>query len=380
MAGGIKYLRYFQRETAKPLPEGKRFCSLIIPCKGLDHGLEENLRAFLDQSHKTFEVLFVVESTHDAAVDVIEKLVAEFSHSRMIIAAISQDTGQKVANLREAVKHIDERSEILAFADSDARPPQNWLLYLTAPLDDENVGMTTGYRWFTPKERRPAGDLLAVWNASIASSLGAENNRFCWGGSMAISRKKFYALDVSDRWRSTVSDDFVLAKIMSEAELPIAFVPQALIPGIGQPTFKEMLEFTTRQIKLTRVYSNKMWFMLFLGSALHVIMLAWAAGILIFGSAGTLIFRSALVLLFSVGILGTIKAILRLKAISLVSPELKKAAKDQQRVQITLWVVTPLLFLYNCIVSAFSRTIIWRGVRYQMISDAETKIERIKTK
>ena len=45
--------------------------------------------------------------------------------------------------------------EVLVFVDSDARPEKSWLKKLVAPLADETLGASTGYRWFLPV--RPAG-------------------------------------------------------------------------------------------------------------------------------------------------------------------------------------------------------------------------------
>ena len=99
--------------------------------------------------------------------------------------------------------------------------------------------------------------------------LGADTTKnFCWGGSTAIRRSTFEQLNVSDRWRGTVSDDFTITRVLKEANFPIHFTPNCLVASVGDCDWRELFEFTTRQIKITRVYASHLWLPLLLGSAL----------------------------------------------------------------------------------------------------------------
>ena len=85
-------------------------------------------------------------------------------------------------------------------------------------MSDESIGAAaTGYPWFVAQGRFTA-HLRSVWNASIASALGAQRDKnFCWGGSTAIRRETFERLRVSKCWRGTVSDDFTLTRVLHDA-------------------------------------------------------------------------------------------------------------------------------------------------------------------
>ena len=147
--GGIDYLDYFKKELAKPRSEYAPFATVIAPCKGLDDGLKENLAALLEQDYPEYEVIFVVDDGTDPAVEVIEEVSRKDAKpAKMIVAPKAVDSSQKVANLREAVLHVSDDSEIFVFVDSDARPAKGWLRHLVAPLEDKNIGAATGYRWF----------------------------------------------------------------------------------------------------------------------------------------------------------------------------------------------------------------------------------------
>jgi cellulose synthase/poly-beta-1,6-N-acetylglucosamine synthase-like glycosyltransferase len=123
-------------------------------------------------------------------------------------------------------------------------------------LSDKSIGAITGYRWFIAESGGFASQLRSVWNASIASALGErEDKNFCWGGSTAIRKSTFEKLRIQERWRGTVSDDFLMTRVLQEAKLPIHFVPACLVASLDDCSFKELLEFTNRQLKITRVYA-----------------------------------------------------------------------------------------------------------------------------
>ncbi len=118
--------------------------------------------------------------------------------------------------------------------------------------------------------------MRSAWNASIASALGPNTKtNFCWGGSMAIRRNDFMQTEMREKWQGTLSDDFVVTKALNEAGLPIIFVPQALTASVEDCTFSELLEFTTRQMKITRVYAPHLWKLSFIGSGVfNIVMIA----------------------------------------------------------------------------------------------------------
>jgi cellulose synthase/poly-beta-1,6-N-acetylglucosamine synthase-like glycosyltransferase len=372
--GGLGYLEYVRREIAKPLSDYMPYASIFVPCRGLDKGLEENLAALFQQNYPEYEIVFVVDAEDDLSVPVIEKVRSIYPQisSSVIFAGKATDCGQKVHNLREAVVHASDKSWVFVFTDSDARTDKNWLRHLTGPLADSAIGATTGYRWFISNRRNLASEFLSVWNASVASALGANAyNNFCWGGATAITRKNFRELDMREQWRGTVSDDFAVTRAMKEAGLPIHFVPQCLTASFEDCTFAELVEFTTRQMKITRVYAPKLWAMSFIGA--FIFNLAMLSGLLLIVSRQAIIFPAIAILL--VLIFSTAKSHLRLKAVRLALPDQKQELRKQFLPQNILWAFTPALFFYNCAAAALSRNIIWRGIKYRLDSYSRTTIQ-----
>lgn len=375
--GGIAYLNYFKRELAKPRSSYTPFATIIAPYKGLDDGLEENIRALLEQDYPNFELIFVVDDESDPALLLVKRFMndEDAEARKLVIAPKATESSQKVENLREAILHVYPRSEVFVFVDSDARPNKDWLRSLVGPLADENVGATTGYRWFLADEPTLASDLCGIWNASIASSLGPNTkSNFCWGGSMAIRREVFDRLQIRKNWRGTLSDDFTLTRIIRTAGLNIHFVPQALTRSIGSCTFPELWEFTTRQMKITRVYAQHLWLMSLFGSALFCSVMVIAFAIVLLSPQNTPAVWISLLVLILVSIFSIAKSTLRLRAVLLVLGQHTSGLRRQFFAQNVLWLIAPVLFLLNCIVVLFSRTISWRGTLYEMVSTKKTNI------
>ncbi len=382
LRGGVRFVRYLQAEVIKEYSEFTPFVTVFVPCRGIDDGLKENITALFVQDYPQFEIIFVSDHAHDPAFAVIEEARTSFKREsgptmRIVIAGPAADSGQKVHNLRVAVGEADRKTEIFAFVDTDARPHKLWLRSLVAPLQDERIGTTTGYRWFVPLRRGLASHLRSVWNASIASALGAdERKNFCWGGSTAIRRETFEQLKVRDRWRGTVSDDFTLTRVLHEARLPIKFVPLCLTPAFEDCRLREAIEFTTRQLKITRAYAAHLWKAVLIGSAIFVMTLVGGIVVIVWRAATGLSFATPLFLLLAILALGAMKSHLRLRAVSIVISDRRLRSLGTTLAHVTLWPLASLLYLHNALAAAFSRRIEWRGITYELKSPTETVIIR----
>ncbi|HEX8127902.1 MAG TPA: glycosyltransferase [Pyrinomonadaceae bacterium] len=380
LRGGARYLRYFRRELCAHAADFTPFLTVIVPCRGLDEGLYENLDALCRQHYPAFEIIFVIDGHADPALKVIEEVRRTAEHARhpqtrLVVAGEARESGQKVHNLIAAVGAADARSEVFVFVDSDARPSRDWLRALVAPLADETIGATTGYRWFIPSNN-PASHLRAVWNASIASALG-KNSRgnFCWGGSTAIRRETFTRLRMTEQWRGTLSDDFALTRALQRARLPIHFVPRCLTASHEVCGARALLEFTTRQLRITRVYAPRLWRIVLVSNFLFVAVFYGGLALTLMRFRRGLPYALPLALVACIFALGSTKALLRLRAVALaLAPGQKIWRAPTLAAHVLLWPLASALFLYNAIAAALSRRIRWRGITYELKSPSETVI------
>lgn len=380
LRGGLRFAAYVRRQMAEFQPHYTPLVSVIAPFRGVDENLRQNLSALFEQNYPAYEIVFVTDSANDPGLRIVEEVCAEKSDNlntvgtRIVIAGPAADSGQKVHNLQKAVAAIDERSEVIVFVDSDARPHPNWLRSLVSPLVDETLGAATGYRWFVASAFSFSAQLRSVWNASITSALGeVRSQNFCWGGSTAIRRQTFENLNVIDRWRGTVSDDFALTRVLQEARKPIKFVPQCLIVSEDSCDLFELLEFTTRQLKITRVYAPHLWRAVLLGNA-HFVLVFFGGFLLTFwrwwlGLPATTAFLLAIIF-----VLGAAKSWIRLNAVELALTNYGVSLRKDLLWHVLLWPVASALFLINAIAAAISRRIKWRGISYELKSPVEAVI------
>lgn len=370
LIGGVRYARYVRQETERPLVDYCPFVSVIAPTRGHEAGFIDNVRPLLDQDYPNYEIQFVFDDPQDPSLPLVNDLGA-----KVVVSGPATDSGQKVHNLIVAAGRLDPRTEVIVFVDTDARPDEDWLRQLVAPLADENIGASTGYRWFVPEHGGLASRLRGVWNASVASALGADTAKnFCWGGSTAIRRSTFERLNVVDHWRGTVSDDFTITHVLKEAKLPIHFTPNCLVPSVGDCGWRELIEFTTRQIKITRVYAPHLWLPLLLGSALFAIAFFGGIVLLVLRALSGQSFWLLLSFLSVIFLLGAAKGFIRWRAVNIPLQRYRGQLRRDLAAHIFLWPFASLLYLYNAIVAGFSRRITWRGITYDLPSPTQAVI------
>ncbi|MDT7543496.1 MAG: hypothetical protein QOE33_3400 [Acidobacteriota bacterium] len=402
LRGGFRYLRFFRRELRRGPTDFTPFASVIVPCRGVDQGLRENVAALLQQDYPAYELIFVFDDARDPSSCIVEDALRANARAvgpldinnaneranmaggasvnvaaRIVVAGRAQDCGQKVHNLRVAVTKISTASEVLVFVDTDARTRRDWLRSLVAPLADERAGATTGYRWFVPRARAGiCSHIRSVWNAAIASALGADTRRnFCWGGSTAIRRETFDRLNILEAWRGALSDDFALTRALQRAEAPIKFVPACLVASHEDCTWRELFEFTTRQMKITRVHAPHLWRIVLASNLIFCAVfyggIILAASLALRGES----FIGPLAFIFIIFALGACKSGLRLAAVKLVlAREGLRITIAARLAHLSLWTLTAALYLYNALAALFSRRITWRGITYEMKSPTETII------
>jgi ceramide glucosyltransferase len=354
---GFQSIRHIR--TYRPKSDWRPSVVVFCPCRGVDPDFRDNVRSILDQDYPDFRVVFIVDSASDPAHRVLTDL-----HATVLVAGEATDRGQKVHNLLYGVEHAADPAEVLVFCDADARFPRQWITRLIAPLDQPGVGVSTGYRWYAAERGDLPSLLRSTWNASVVTALGDHARNFAWGGSMAVRREIFERMEVRKAWQGAVSDDYALTQKTRRAGLRIVFVPQCLIPSYGNCTWRELFEFTTRQILITRVYDPRTWRTLLITQT--VFNVAFWAGLLL--PWPFWLVTPALYLL------AAIKSYVRYEAVAEVLPA--GALSKHRTSYILLAPATALLFEYNLIRSALTRRITWRQIHYRLISPDRTVVQR----
>jgi ceramide glucosyltransferase len=372
---GWLWLRYARRRMFTDPGFNAPRVAVLCPCKGVEPGLERNLVALTEFNHQNYEVFFILASGSDPASGILKRVAASSRpKAHVIIAEAPEGCGEKVNNLRVAVEQLSPDFEILVFADSDGRPGKTWLQRLAAPLADARVGATTTMRWLVPNRNNLATALLAAWNAPIVTMLSEKGKNFCWGGGTAIRRSVFEQIGVLDDWRTSVSDDYSLTRALERTRRSILFVPECLTISYVETDFGGLLEFTNRQILITRVYAEKIWGA---AAATHFLYCLTVVLGLVLTIGDAVAQRPALhiaALTFFILLLSAIRASLRVVGVTEILPASRAQIMSQAWIYILLTAVIPFLYLVNFVNSVITRKIRWRKVQYEVISPNQTNI------
>jgi len=351
--------------------------AVLCPCKGIEPGLERNLDSLTEFNHQNYEVFFILASANDPAAAAVKRVISTSRpKAHLVIAGQPEDCGEKVNNLRVAVEQLPEEFEVLVFADSDGRPGKAWLQRLTAPLADERIGATTTMRWLMANRGNLATALLAAWNAPILTMLSEKGKNFCWGGGTAIRRSVFDAIGVLDEWRTSVSDDYSLTYSLERTGRPIFFVPECLTVSFVETDFGGLLEFTNRQILITRVYAQKIWAAAAATHLLYCVTVVLGIALTIRELINERPALHIAALTFFILLLSAIRASLRVVAVTEILPGSRAQMMNHAWVNIALSAAIPFLYLVNFAHSLLTRKIRWRNIHYELVSANQTRIIR----
>ena len=349
LVDGIRAARYMR--SFRPRRASQERVAVFCPCKGIDSDFEKNIQSILNQDYSNYEMHFIVESEDDPAYSILRAMGTD-----VLVAGRATSRGQKVHNLTHGVERRGI-ADVYVFCDSDARFPPNWLSRLLAGLEPGKV--SSGYRWYVANRFHFSTLMRSAWNASSVSILGDHDRNFAWGGSTAIHRKTFERLKILDEWRGSVSDDYTITRTAQSAGAKIVFVPECLVPSYGKCSFLELLEFSTRQIIITRIYHPGLWRIGLIGH-------------FVFNTAfWTLLFVHPVLWLF-VYLFSIAKSWVRYAAVRTVLPP--TALSGYAWFYILSSPLVALLYLYNMIASTLSREIVWREIHYKLISPNETHV------
>lgn len=350
--------------------------SLFAPCKGLDLDLEANLEKLFQQDYPNYELCFIVETLADPAHAVIQRIRERFStpNCRVLVAGIATDCGQKVHNLASATRQVPGDVEVLAFADSDARPHRNWLARLVQRLHNEKIGASTGYRWFLPRKITAPNWIACGINSQVAGLMGSHRLNLVWGGAWAIRTTTFRQLGLPDAWRGSLSDDLVVSRLVHSAGLKVAFEPHCLATSAVDFHWATLGEFVRRQFLVVRVYAPRWWLSALCATSFA---LAW-------------LLASCLLTIFWLwnggpwwlpATWGTLHIALMSYRLALRSRTIAPFVQADHdivcvlsRREVFAWPVIAVCHWFGLVASAFGRTIRWRGITYRMTSQTQTDI------
>lgn len=327
------------REFERPKKPYEPRVLVIVPCKGMDITLEANLGSIMGQKYKNFNVVAVVDSIEDPAMEAIKNVGMNY-----IVSSRKYPTASgKVRAISTAIRKFGDY-EVYVVADSDILAEDYWLSLLIRPLADLNTGIVTTFPRFEPVGGFWS-EVKMVWGFVGQGMMGSNITRFAWGGSMAFRKDLFDYGPYFKRFCVALSDDIALTRIAREKELKIEYVKAAMPKVNSADGFSTFWEWSNRQTALSILGNRKL----------------FGIGILFYGLQA-LLFISGMAL----GIVTSpIFFVLLLPTFLALAQDIINAGSITLAVIIAS-IVMPFIYLTNLMVGKSMKSISWRGSNYSL--------------
>ncbi len=359
--------------------------AVILPCKGIDPGFRDNIVKLLDQDYgkdpqtgvSLFEVIFAVATQDDPAYPVLAEVCRSSKSvpTKIVVAGVNAQRAQKINNQLRALKEVGDDVEVLVFVDSDVIARRDFLRYLVAHLDDSRVGATTGYRFYIASRGDWPSVLRGLWNRMSAWELASPRLAFAWGGAMAIRKSTFEQAGVASSWDKAADDDLSLTTAVRALGLKVHFVPQCLVASDGDGSLSEIIEWTNRQLILTKVYFPGLWRRAILRAG---IMALWLITVTISAILAALSNNADLWLAVLIGLcVLPVELLFLLRAQGLWREVLSDRSQYIDQSFLTFCLAVPLAHLvlpWMTLYSLLTNRIQWRGITYELRSPTETLV------
>ncbi len=194
-----------------------------------------------------------------------------------------------------------------------------------------------------------------------------------------MRRTMFEDINIRAAWRGALSDDFAITRTLRREGRSIYFVPRCLTPCFEDCSFTELLEFTTRQMKITRVYAAHLWRAVLISGLLFVAVFYFMLALSVAQIARGVRLPVPLIFVVVMFALGAGKAYLRLLALRAAwaqdaTLEVVPCRPSTILAHTVLWTLSSILYVYNALAALISRRIVWRGIVYNLVSPHETII------
>ena len=312
---------------------------MMVPCRGDDMTLKDNLKSISGQSYKNYDVIAIVDDAADPAV----KYIREMGMKYILSDYKGGRASGKVRAIITAIRSF-KNYDAYVIADSDILVGKDWLKELVAPLQDRKIGISTTFPKFVPR----AGfwsKVKFVWGFAGEGLMENSSTRFGWGGSLAFRKNliNWKTMEMLENSRYSVSDDISLTKAAKGMGLGIAYVKKAQPIVNSDDSFPKFLEWSNRQSTLSVLGYRKNFYY---GIAFY--------------SAEIMLFVSGIALSYFINTLFLVLLAHFLR--SEMRTALRARSSDPTIALIVVFM--PLIYLANLLAASRTDHITWRGRRY----------------
>jgi ceramide glucosyltransferase len=351
----VEESRRFYRRSAPEAPLDP--FTVIKPIKGLDDGLESNLRTLLDSdSEGRLQVIFALETKDDPAYPIVTRAAAAYP-GRDVEVVLTGPSGTRMGKIHNMIEALPKaKHPFVIFSDADVRVDRPVLLE-TSRLFREGADAVYATPYadgpFTPEGFLMAAALNQALAVPGALAYRIKKFRSFSGAWMGFRRSALEKVGGLEPFAYSIVDDFKLGEALRKSGARIELLKRIVIVREKASTPKETFEHLWKWLTVVRHGA----FQLYLGMPLvNQVLLSAVAAVLwtLMGWAplGILLFLAA-------------SATRSLGAYAQDKSLLDSAFPKWMYAQLPLIdLVHPLFWT----AALFSRRVAWRGKNYLLAS------------
>lgn len=235
--------------------------TILKPLNGDEPRLFENLSSFCIQDYPApIQVICGVQDPRDAAIDVVERLKAEFPGAdiHLVVDRTTHGANLKVANLINMMRHA--RHDGIVLADSDISVEPRYLRTLMATLAAPGVGAVTCFyngvaaAGFWSKLSALAVDAHFLPNALVGLRTGLANP--CFGSTIALTRQRLAEIGGFAAFADHLADDYAMGDAVRACGQRVEVSTMLVAHGCAESSFPELWSHELRWARTIRAVDS----------------------------------------------------------------------------------------------------------------------------
>ncbi len=222
--------------------------TVIIPMRGVDPGLDDNLARIAGQRYGgKVKYVVAVDSPNDPALQVARRALPNLT----VVMSDPGNASGKGSALSSALRAVD--TDVVVLCDSDVKPHDEWLRRLASRVSPTTA--VTTYRWYIG--RSAPALLMANFSSLGLTGMQTEASRFTWGGSTALHMDFIKRSGVIGLLPLYLSDDYLITRKIHELRMKIEFEPSAVVLSLAEDDIRAVFNWAVRQMWYVKVYGKR---------------------------------------------------------------------------------------------------------------------------
>lgn len=373
-----KYRREMRRALKQYVPTGidneyAPETAVILCVRGEDPTLIDCLAGLGIQTYREFSLHIVADHAEDKALAIVESFLQTEEYQSLnptihVFNPTHSECSLKCSAIIHAIQSLPESTEVVALIDADVIPDPNWLNDLIRPLQDSQIGASTGSRWFDPSRSGSGSQVRAAWNAASLPQMMIYN--IPWGGSLAIRYQVIQSCSLLETWCETFCEDTILTSVLPKHGFTVKRVSELVISNQEQTTIRRATTWIARQLLTVRLH-NPVWPLVFIhGLLTGLLLLLPPISTIYYVAISNWILAALSLFVFFAYELINVGLLMSIQSVNRRALEIRKVGLTERPVgflglfQVVL--LTQAVYSIATVKAAFMKTVYWRGIVYRV--------------